>query len=321
MGIKAIIPEGVSEVVVNGLHQWDYGRQLEIHSTGLPSLVELHFACAGMKDAVVRSCSVVNGVAEATIPDICLEQQSPVYAWVYLVDEARGATVKTIILPIIARTRPQLEESIPRDNSDAYTQLVASVNATMESIISGATVAGKARKADSATHATSADRATHATSADNATHAASADTATTATSADSATHATSADSATSAGSADYAWDAKRAGQLDPARSALTHSSTEAAGVYKNIALPTLTTTMFVAKINDDIITLFLTTYEISGSLKGTSSLAYLGGALYYIQIIGSSEYGVTLQMFKMTSIGNPAGFTPTTLWQYDVATL
>lgn len=159
MNLIAIIPSGATELTVNGLHQWDYGRKLEIHSLELPALVEVHFACVGMKDAVVRNCSVINGVATATIPDICLEQTSPVYAWVYIVSESAGATAKTIILPITARTRPQLEASIPRDNSDAYTRFVAEIQALIDSINSGEL------KLD---HALTADRAETAETADSA---------------------------------------------------------------------------------------------------------------------------------------------------------
>ena len=39
MIIKAIIPAGVTELTVHGLHQWNYGQQLEIAAEALPTVV------------------------------------------------------------------------------------------------------------------------------------------------------------------------------------------------------------------------------------------------------------------------------------------
>lgn len=192
MNIKAIFPPGVSRLSVNGLHQWDYGRKLEIQSDDLPALVEVHFACAGMKDAVVRSCAVHNGVAEAAIPDKCLEQTTPIIAWVYEVGETSGATVKTVVLPITERTQPQPGATIPEDVSNRYTELIAEVNELVSSLKEGNVTVAKALQADRATTATSADRATQA---DRATTAA---TATSADRAAAAGHANTADEATRA---------------------------------------------------------------------------------------------------------------------------
>ena len=145
MNIKATFPAGVTEITVNGLHQWDYGRQLEVHAPGLPALVEIHFACAGMDEAVVRACEVVNGVATATIPDICLEQTSPVCAWVYVVDDSTGFTVLTVTLPVIARTKPQPGASIPAEMTDKYTEALTAMNALIARLQSGDITANRAR--------------------------------------------------------------------------------------------------------------------------------------------------------------------------------
>ena len=176
MSIKAIIPSGQTELTVNGLHQWDYGQVLEIHSNDLPALIEVHFACSGMAEAVVRSCAVTSGVAKASIPDSCIEQTSPIIAWIYCVDKTSGYTAITIRLPVIARAKPAPgAASIPTSTSDKYTEAVAAMNAQVAALKAGTVVVGKATTADSATTAASA---TKATSADNATTAA--DSATTA---------------------------------------------------------------------------------------------------------------------------------------------
>lgn len=150
MNIKAIFPPGASTLIVNGLHQWDYGRKLEIQADDLPALVEVHFACEGMQEAVVRSCAVINGVAEAAIPDICLEQTTPVKAWVYEVGESSGSTTKTISLPIIARARPQVSATDPSIFSDKYTELITAVNEQVESLKEGDVTVANALQAGKA---------------------------------------------------------------------------------------------------------------------------------------------------------------------------
>lgn len=150
MSIKAIFPAGVTDITVNGLHQWDYGQKLEIQADDLPGVIEVHFAHAGARDAVVRVCEVVEGVAETTIPDACLEQTSPVLAWVYVVDDTAGATVKTIVLPIIARAQPQASATEPAAFSDKYTELITAVNAQVEALKRGEVTAAKAVQAEEA---------------------------------------------------------------------------------------------------------------------------------------------------------------------------
>ena len=187
MNVRALIPPGQTEITVNGLHQWDYGRKLEIHSTDLPAVVEVHFACAGMDSAVVRACSVIDDVATVAIPDPCLEQSAPIRAWIYKVDGTAGATTKTIVLPIIARTRPQYPASDPETYSDKYTEAVTAMNdlvadveealentaaevleGVKDSIASGALPVAEAAHATTASQAESASYATSAGSATSA---------------------------------------------------------------------------------------------------------------------------------------------------------
>jgi hypothetical protein len=135
--IKATFPEGVTAMTVTGLTQWDYGQTLQIQASGLPALVEVHFACEGMNEAVVRSCAVTSGTLTAAIPDICLEQTSPVMAWVYLVGASSGITTLTVTLPVIARARPQPNATIPEDTSDKYTEAVAAMNEAAAALAQG----------------------------------------------------------------------------------------------------------------------------------------------------------------------------------------
>lgn len=171
MSIKAVLPVGNSEAVADKLHQWDYGQQLEIESRDLPTLIEVHFACQGMTDAEVRSCNAVDGVATVTIPDRCLEQTSNITAWVYEIKGTTGTTIKTITIPVIARTRPGKKETVPDIIYDKYTELVTEINEAVDALTDGKVTAANAVNATNAANATkavTAINANHATNAENA---------------------------------------------------------------------------------------------------------------------------------------------------------
>lgn len=184
MAIKIEFLAGQTEKKASPLYQWDYGQTLEIESLDLPPLIEVHFACPNMKEAIVHPCSVSNGVASVTIPNRCLEQADTITAWVYEINGTTGCTTKTILIPVVARTRPGRNEEIPQDVSDKYTELITEVNEAVGSITSGDLMVGRAA------HATSADRAAEAHMAHTTPYAESAAFATGAGVANSATNAT-----------------------------------------------------------------------------------------------------------------------------------
>lgn len=183
MSILAIIPSGQTEITVNGLHQWDYGQTLEIRSAELPTIVEVHFACVGMKEAVVRVCEATEGVAEVAIPDRCLEQTTPITAWVYVKDDTTGTTTKTITLPIIPRTRPQPNATtIPEGYYNEYTEVITEFNTAADNLRDAITEANTSIAAAEADALESIDEAVEAfTSGAKVPEAFKADTATNAT--------------------------------------------------------------------------------------------------------------------------------------------
>ncbi len=132
MPIRAIFSEGVNTLTVSGLHQWDYGQKLEIHGLALPALIEVHFACLNMAEAVVRIGTTADGVTTVAIPDGCLEHDTPLRAWVYVVDTASGRTEKTIMLPIEARTKPQGAESRQPFVVDEYAEAIDQINKAVD---------------------------------------------------------------------------------------------------------------------------------------------------------------------------------------------
>jgi hypothetical protein len=184
MAIKVTFSQGQTEAKASVLHQWDYGQQLEIEAPDLPTAFEVHFACQGMNEAIIHSCTAVGGVATVAIPNRCLEQSNYATAWVYEIYGSSGTTIKTITIPIISRTRPSRSNEIPQDISDRYTELITEVEDAVGEITSGNVMVAKAAKA------TSSDRALQAESASVAAFAQNANYATNAGSAVSATKAT-----------------------------------------------------------------------------------------------------------------------------------
>ena len=163
MGLKAAFTIGENSTTVTGLYQWDYGRVLEIESQDLGSeIVEIHFACPSMTEAIVRSCTFIDGVGEVTIPDACLEQANTITAWIYQIHGTEGHTSKTISLPVNARTRPSANRDILATVSDQYTELITEVNDTVAQMKSGEIVVAQATNSSTAGYSTSAGNAASA---------------------------------------------------------------------------------------------------------------------------------------------------------------
>ena len=180
MSIKVNFNTGERTLTVGGLYQWDYGQILEIECTELGTeLMEVHFACSGMSEAIVRSCQFVEGIGTVTIPDQCLEQTSNITAWVYSISASQGHTVKAIILPVTGRMRPSALRDIPPEYINKYAEAIEEINEAVNAIEKGNITAAKAV---SATTAKSADTARNAESATYATSAGSASAAATANS-------------------------------------------------------------------------------------------------------------------------------------------
>lgn len=187
MAIKATFENNKNETTVEGLYQWDYGQVLEIESLDFGTeIVEVHFACTNMTEAIVRPCTMTRGVGSVVIPDDCLEQTTSITAWVYTIEcpqstqcahdtpcslcpsGTQGKTRKVIHIPVIKRTRPSARRDIPQDISDRYTELITEVNKAVNDLESGATVVERARSAKEADHSVTAGNAASASYATSA---------------------------------------------------------------------------------------------------------------------------------------------------------
>jgi hypothetical protein len=175
MSVRATFTADATSVRTKALYQWDYGQQLEIEATDLPAIIEVHFSCAGMTEAIVTTCSVADGLGVVNIPNSCLEQSSQITAWVYEISGTQGCTTKMIAIPITARVRPGRTDEIPQEISDKYTQLIEQVNDALGTLADGTVITKRAEKADNADYATSAGNASSAAYAQSAGNAAQAD--------------------------------------------------------------------------------------------------------------------------------------------------
>ena len=128
MSLRAMIPPGQTGVVVNGLHQWDYGRSLEITHPDLPAEMEIHFASTDSGEAIVHVVPSLNGVATVAIPNSLLEQSLPITAWVYRIGGTIGQTIFTVTMPIQPRPRPAAAPSLPEEIGDKYTETLGAIN-------------------------------------------------------------------------------------------------------------------------------------------------------------------------------------------------
>lgn len=126
--IQVNIPSGMTATTAAGLTQWDYGRVLEVTSPILSSfaMVEVHFAYAGATTAIVHYGQVATGKLTVEIPDACLQQSSPIVAWVFVPTDDDGRTILTITMPVTSRTRPaDTVTTPPASYTSKYTELIA----------------------------------------------------------------------------------------------------------------------------------------------------------------------------------------------------
>lgn len=174
MAIKIVFPAGKTTITASSLYQWDYGQILEIEAADLLPIVEVHFACAGMTEAIVRPCSVNNGLATVPIPDICLEHAGTIMAWVFEIDGTVGMTRKTITIPVISRVKPSAGGEIPAEFYDRYTELITEINEAITALTQGNVTVTQAKVANYAAEAGTASSASSAGTANSANYATSA---------------------------------------------------------------------------------------------------------------------------------------------------
>lgn len=143
--IEANFSTGMDELRIPALTQWDKHQKLTISGLGLTdSVFHVHFANAKSEEAIVRMAYLNDGVYEVDIPNSLLEEKHTIYAYLYLIEyetavvdsategsyytksgevytkvtlpaeyatgvtyyKQKGKTVKTVIIPVKPRKKP-----------------------------------------------------------------------------------------------------------------------------------------------------------------------------------------------------------------------
>lgn len=105
--IEAIFSEVIQTVTLTGLFQWDYGQKLQIKGLSLGETIEVHFSNVKGKEAVVMIATKQGESYIVDIPNSLLENNLDIIAWVYVIGSNSGETVKTVILKVESRIKPQ----------------------------------------------------------------------------------------------------------------------------------------------------------------------------------------------------------------------
>lgn len=134
--IEVNIPAGVSKITTpTSLYQWDYGQVLQITGDGMPSVCHVHFANKTTPKAIVRLASPITDGITVPIPDILLENEWEINAFVYVCGEGCGQTIKQVQIPVIKRKQPEdYTEEIPPSMQTELEAMIANVNTQLETI-------------------------------------------------------------------------------------------------------------------------------------------------------------------------------------------
>ena len=110
MKITADFSGGEKTVTTEPLYQWDTGQKLAL--SGLPATstdIQVHFANAAMAQAIVKATAIENSLPTCDIPNEFLQygSASRARAWVfYRASNTEGYTVRTVLIPVTPRKRP-----------------------------------------------------------------------------------------------------------------------------------------------------------------------------------------------------------------------
>lgn len=110
MTITADFSGGEKTVTTEPLYQWDTGQKLAL--SGLPqtaSDIQVHFANAAMAQAIVKATATENSLPTCDIPNEFLQfgSAAKARAWVfYRASNTEGYTVRTVLIPVTPRKRP-----------------------------------------------------------------------------------------------------------------------------------------------------------------------------------------------------------------------
>ena len=95
------------------VYQYSYGITLRISNVQLPTAVEVQFSLYDTRgESIPRIGLTQDGVTDVIIPDSMLEngdatEDYNIFAWVYVRGEKTGTTEYKIVIPVLARAKPE----------------------------------------------------------------------------------------------------------------------------------------------------------------------------------------------------------------------
>lgn len=95
------------------VYQYSYGITLRISNVQLPTAVEVQFSLHDTRgESIPRIGLTQDGVTDVIIPDSMLEngdatEDYNIFAWVYVRGEKTGTTEYKIVIPVLARAKPE----------------------------------------------------------------------------------------------------------------------------------------------------------------------------------------------------------------------
>lgn len=113
----------------DAIYQYNYGQVLQLENfENLPSTFEVHFSPSINGKAI----TMIGNDGVVDIPDEFIAQRQPIFAWLFLHDEANdGETVFTIEIPIISRAAVSNREPTPVEK-DAISEAIGALNNAVE---------------------------------------------------------------------------------------------------------------------------------------------------------------------------------------------
>lgn len=126
--VEAIFTETTTSLIIAGLTQWDYGQKLHIKGLELPEVAQIHFCNITQKEAIVMPLTKHDDAWICEIPNVLLEYNYDIKAWIFVTSKEQGETVKTIYLKVEKRAKPQDFISENPDATDILSDVVNKVN-------------------------------------------------------------------------------------------------------------------------------------------------------------------------------------------------
>lgn len=126
--VEAIFTETTTSLIIAGLTQWDYGQKLHIKGLELPEVAQIHFCNTTQKEAIVMPLTKHDDAWICEIPNVLLENNYDIKAWIFVTSKEQGETVKTIYLKVEKRAKPQDFISENPDATDILSDVVNKIN-------------------------------------------------------------------------------------------------------------------------------------------------------------------------------------------------